>query len=97
MRSPKGRIETVVPQFGNQGTTGVLSQAYPSLSEGLSTFPKCGLVATSCLRSGSPLPKMDQARASRASLVVLVQEAYRVELEGVELGPFLAGRPPKRA
>jgi hypothetical protein len=54
------------------------------------------LVATSYLRSGSPLPKMDQARSSRASLVVFAQEAYRVELGDVAFRPFPALLPPKR-
>lgn len=54
------------------------------------------LVATSCLRSGSPLPKMDQARSSRASLVVFAQGAHRVELGDIALRPFPALQSSKR-
>jgi hypothetical protein len=55
------------------------------------------LVATSCLRSGSPLPRMDQARASRASLVVFAQVA--AEWSSETLGSDLSQHEssPKRA
>jgi hypothetical protein len=54
-------------------------------------------VAASCLRSGSPLPKMDQARPPRISLVVFAREACEWSPKtSRKTFPSSLG-PPKRA
>jgi len=95
----KVRIETLVPRFGDRDAKAFCHRHNPLIG-----FWSCDpflfrgiLVATSCLRSGSPLPRMDQARASRASLVVFAQAAPEWSSETLGSDLSLHCSSPKRA